>query len=253
MTKSSFMDFRVHSYDSDAFGYICPTSIGGYLQEAAAESASAFGFGLADLNRSGLTWVLVREQYELDAPIRVGDSLTIETWPSGVERRAALRDFRLLRNGREIGRALTSWLVLETASRRPIRPSQVLPQEFHPETLHVLPVWREPIPMPCSRETERRFPLRFSDIDVNLHVTNTSYVSWAIETVEESTWRERWICGLDIQFLAECSLGAWVAVHTGSLESECLVHSMTREQDSKEIARACTRWASRPAPAGLFP
>jgi len=242
MTNLTRTAFPIRSYDLDAFGLLSPTALGGFLQEAAAVSANSLGFGLAELNHQGMTWVLVREQFELDAPIRGGDNVLIETWPSGVDRRAALRDFRIFSNDREVGRALTSWLVLETASRRPVRPTRVLPVEMHAETRHVIPSWTEPIALPEALQGERNVEVRYSDIDANLHVTNTSYVSWVVDAVDELTWRERWLQGLDIQFLAECSLGSRIVTRTGSLGHESRLHSVTREQDNKEIARARSFW-----------
>jgi medium-chain acyl-[acyl-carrier-protein] hydrolase len=244
MAETLQTSFRVHNYDVDAFGYLSPRSLAGFFQEAAARSADTLGFGLTDLNRRGLTWVLVREQFELDEPIRTGDVVSVETWPSGVTRRAALRDFRILKNDHEMGRALTSWLVLDLASRRPVRPQDVLPEAIHVEMGHVLPVSSESLPMPEAAAVERKFEVRFSDIDANLHVTNASYVEWAMEAICEKTWHSRWLSGLDIQFMSECSLGSRVISRSASLEGQML-HSIVREGDSKELARMRSSWVPR--------
>src|SRR3990172_8664176 len=111
--------FTVHSFDSDAFGHLAPAALAGYLQEAAGRSAEALGYGLAPLQRQGLTWVLAREQVVLDRAVSWRDVLEIETWPSGIDRRAAFRDFRLWQSGVEVGRALTTWFALDLATRRP--------------------------------------------------------------------------------------------------------------------------------------
>ncbi len=213
----------------------------GYLQEAAGQSADDLGFGLRDLNRQGLTWVLVREQFELDEPVSFGDVLEVETWPSGIDRWAALRDFRLFKDHREIGRALTSWFVLDVASRHPVRPTNVLTEQYRVQTPHVLPLRGEPLKTVENAELERRFHVRFSDIDANSHVTNASYIAWVMEALAEADWRNLWLRSLDIEFLAECSLGA--VVHSRSFANEAAhFHSVFREQDSKELARAVTTW-----------
>jgi len=116
--------FAVHSFDADAFGLLSPVALAGYLQEAAGRSADTLGFGMSRLNEQGLAWVLSRQQVVLDVPVRMGDALVVETWPAGIDRISALRDFRLWRDGVEVGRALTSWLVMELATRRPRRPDR---------------------------------------------------------------------------------------------------------------------------------
>ena len=237
--------FTVHSFDSDAFGHLAPAALAGYLQEAAGRSADALGFGLAHLQQLGATWVLARERVVLDRPIRWGDTLTVETWPSGLERLAALRDFVLRRDGLEIGRALTTWFALDLATRKPLRPDRLLPERFHAQPDHVLAVAEPPLPEVTSPETERRFQVRFADIDANQHVTNASYVAWALEAVEEGCWRDERLVGLDVQFLAECHRGSYVRSRSAARGDGTRLHAIVRVEDGKELARARTIWAPR--------
>jgi len=242
--ETSRTAFFVHSFDSDAFGRLSAVALAGYLQEAAGRSADNLGFGLRDLNRQSLTWVLVREHFELDEPVYFGDTLEVETWPSGIDRWAALRDFRLFKNQREVGRALSSWFVLDLVNRHPVRPRNILPEEYHEQAVHVLPLRADPLTTVGTATLERQFHVRFSDIDANLHVTNASYIAWVMESVTEAEWRNLWLRSLDIEFLAECALGA--VVNSRSLSNgETHLHSVFREQDSKELAREVTVWNTK--------
>jgi len=234
--------FSVRSFDIDAYGYLSPARMAGYFQQAASESADALGFGLTDLNRRGLTWVVVRQQWELDEALMLGDELCVETWPSGIERWAALRDFRLLKEGREVGRAVTSWLVLDMTSRRPVRPSTILGASFETQGLHVVQPAVEPIAVLKADSEQRRFAVRYSDIDVNHHVTNASYVGWAIEAIAASTWSDCRLATFDVQFMAECGLGASVVSRSTLQGADCWLHSIVREDDQKELARAISTW-----------
>jgi acyl-ACP thioesterase len=244
LTRASFV---VHSFDADAFGHLMPAALAGYLQEAAGRSADALGFGFADLNRQGLTWVLARQQVELDAPIRWGETLEVETWPSGLDRLAALRDFRLRKDGEEIGRALTTWFALNLETRRPARPDQFLPKERHAQTPHLLPAGQPPLPGLNQPEIERRFQVRFADIDANLHVTNASYLAWALEAIDAEAWRGLRLGALDLQFLAECNHGSFVRSRSAPFGERARLHAIVREEDGKEVARARTTWVTREA------
>jgi acyl-ACP thioesterase len=92
---------------------------------------------------------------------------------------------------------------------------------------------------------ERRFQVRFADIDANLHVTNATYVAWALEAVEEPFWRAHRLAALDVQFLAECNLGAFVRSRSAADGERARLHAIVREADGKEVARARTAWAAR--------
>jgi acyl-ACP thioesterase len=238
-------DFTVHTFDADAFGHLAPAALAGYLQEAAGRSADALGFGFADLNRQGSTWVLARQRVVLDEPVRSGETLTIETWPSGLDRLAALRDFVLRRGGVEVGRALTTWFVLDVRTRRPVRPDRLLPEHLHAQVAHVLSPAEPPLPELSTPEEERRFQVRLADIDANQHVTNASYVAWVLEALDEASWRDRRLAALDLQFLAECRRGSYVRSRSSTQADGTRLHAIVREEDGKELARARTGWAPR--------
>jgi acyl-CoA thioesterase FadM len=244
MMESTSATFTVHSFDADAFGYLAPASLAGYLQEAALRSSAVLGYGLADLNCQGLTWVLVREQVVLDVPLRLGDVVEVVTWPSGLDRLAALRDFRILRSGVEVGRALTTRLAIDLATRRPVRPNRVLPERLHAQAEHVLSPSTQPLPVLSEAAIDRRFQVRFADIDTNLHATSATYVAWALEAVEEATWRGERMTALDVQFLTECNLGSRVRSLSGLEGDGKRLHAIVREEDGKELARLRTTWTA---------
>jgi acyl-ACP thioesterase len=242
VTRASF---TVHSFDADAFGLLSPVALAGYLQEAAGLSAEALGFGNSLLNARGLAWVLARQRLVLDTPVRRGDTLTVETWPAGIDRVTALRDFRLLRDGLEVGRALTGWLVMDLSSRRPGRPDRLLPPERHAQTGHVLPLPAGPLPALATPSMEKRFLVRYADIDANRHVTNASYIGWALEAVEEPVWQGQRLAELDVQFLAEARHGQYVRSRAAEDGDGGRLHEVVREEDGKALARARTRWVAR--------
>jgi medium-chain acyl-[acyl-carrier-protein] hydrolase len=237
--------FTVHSFDADAFGLLTPAALAGYLQEVAGRSADSLGVGISALNTRGLTWVLARQQLVLDAPVRRGDALTVETWPSGLDRLWALRDFRLRLGGVEVGRAFTTWLVMDLASRRPGRPDRLLPPGLHAQTEHVLAPGAPPVPTLAVEGVEKRFQVRFADIDANRHVTNASYIGWALEAVEEPLWQSQRLAGLDVQFLAEATYGHFVRSRSAPDGDGARLHAVVREEDGKELARARTEWVAR--------
>ncbi len=237
--------FTVHSFDADAFGLLSAAALAGYLQEAAGRSADTLGFGMGHLHLRGLAWVLARQQVVLDAPIRFGDSLTVETWPAGLDRISALRDFRLWRDGVEVGRALTSWLVMELATRRPRRPDRILPPERHAQTGHVMPLPAAPVPALSAPVLEKRFQVRFADIDAVRHVTNASYIGWAMEAIDEPAWQAQRLATLDVQFLAETTHGHTVLSRSCPDGEGARLHAVVREEDGKELARARTTWVAR--------
>ncbi len=239
-------EFPIHSYEVDAFGLVAPAALAGFLQEAAGLHAVAMGCGREALMTRGLTWVLHRQRVEVERPVALGDVLSVETWPTGVDRLAALRDFRARRgDGAAVLRATTRWLVMDLRTRRPVRPERVLEAPFREERDRLFPGWDGEIPAAAGWEAERRFEIRYQDIDVNMHVTNASYVAWAVETAPAEVWRGARLGALEAQYLAECAHGSSVVARRARLGESAFLHGLFREEDGRELARLRTTWVAR--------
>jgi medium-chain acyl-[acyl-carrier-protein] hydrolase len=239
--------FPVHTYEVDAFGTLEVPALSGYLQEVAGLHAADLGVGIDVLRAKGLTWVLARQRLELPLPVSLGDTLEIETWPSGVERLAATREFVVRRgDGAEAARATTQWYVLDLASRRPVRPGEVLDPRFpRPASPHVAPLAPGKLPAPASWDLEKRFQVRYADIDVNMHVTNASYVTWAIEAAPVELWRAARVASVEVHYLAEGLHGHAILSRLARTGEATYAHAIVREDDGKELARLVTGWVPR--------
>jgi medium-chain acyl-[acyl-carrier-protein] hydrolase len=238
--------FGVHSYDVDAFGTLTLPALSGFMGELAGAHASELGVGLETLMPKGVTWVLARQRIENPVAVRLGETIEIETWPAGLDRLAALRDFVVRRaDGSEVARATTHWFVLDLATRRPVRPEEVLDPRFpRPPTP---PVLAPPGKLPplSGWEFQKRFHVRYADIDLNLHVTNTSYLAWAIEAVPRALWQASRLAAVEVTFLAECLYGSAVLSRLAQRGEGAYAHAIVREEDEKELARLATTWVKR--------
>ena len=239
--------FPVHSYEVDAFGTLEVPALSGYLQEVAGQQAAALGVGLEALRAKGLTWVLARQRLELPLPVSLGDTLDVETWPSGLERLAATREFVVRRgDGAEAARATTLWYVLDLATRRLVRPKEVLDARFpRPRQPAVAPLAHGKLPALAGWELQKRFHVRYADIDQNLHVTNASYVTWAIEAMPVELWRTSRLGAVEVQYLAEELHGAAILSRVARTGPASFAHAIVREEDGKELARLTTDWTPR--------
>lgn len=237
--------FTVRVLDADAFGRLTPVALAGYLSEAAGRHAEALGAGMDLLASRGQAWVLARSRMEIGGEARAGDLLEVETWPSGASRLWALRDFAVRGQRGEVARAITAWLVIDLQTRRPVRPDKVLDPRLHAEREHVLPPPDGKLPPLAAAAAERRFAIRWLDIDRNRHATNTAYLGWALEAVPEETWSGGRLASLEVDYLAECTYGSQVLSRAAPGADGELLHAVVREEDGRELARLRTRWVPR--------
>jgi acyl-ACP thioesterase len=238
--------FPVRSYDADAFGLLAAPALAGYLQDIAGRHAEALGVGMEALRALGQAWVLGRQRIEILRPIAEGELLEIETWPSGANRLLALRDFAVRgRGGEEVARAVTAWFVMDLATRRTLRPDRVLDPRLHPAQEHALPPPESKLPELATPQVEKRFEVRYQDIDRVMHVANSRYLAWALEAVPREVWEERRLASLEAHYLAECRLGSAVLSRSAPAGDGAFLHAVVREEDGRELARLRTAWVPR--------
>ncbi len=119
--------FTLRAYEVDRGGRASLPTVCNWLQEAAGNHAAHLGWSVHDLGARGQTWVLARLRLHLARPISWGETVRVTTWPAGTHRLFALRDFRVVdANGDEVAAATTSWMLMQLATRRPVRPPREL-------------------------------------------------------------------------------------------------------------------------------
>lgn len=154
------------------------SSLCGYFQEIAGVHAGHLGFGIDDIRQEGLVWVLSRLEIVFTGFPKWGESIILETWPSGNERLFYRREFIVSRpTGKKIINAASFWLLINAQTRRP--KLQPLPPgiEKANQGKYALMVMKEPISPVFEGESEM-IPVRYGDLDLNWHVNNLRYIQW---------------------------------------------------------------------------
>ena len=171
------------TYQADRHGFIRPVMLMNELQSIADTHAEILGVGRTFCIANKLAWVVTHYLVEIDEPPRDGEELEFATWPSKHESVKAARDF-LIRSadGRVKVRATSQWVMIDLETRKPVRLGDKLPSvwEVLPERALDMPFEKFP-----DFETEvcAGFQTRYDDVDVNQHVNNAVYASWATESV----------------------------------------------------------------------
>ena len=78
-----YEDFRVRSYETNVNGVASAQTICNYLQEVAGNHATKLGFGVDQLLKKNLTWMLSRLHVQFFRYPQWREIINIETWPSG--------------------------------------------------------------------------------------------------------------------------------------------------------------------------
>lgn len=240
--------YTVHLFDTDAHGFLSVRGLWDFLQETAGYHTQLLGVAPEDLRPRGLAWILSRLRMRVGRYPTLGEKVTVRTWPVGVEKLFALRDFSVRDAGdAQIACATSAWLALKLDSLRPVRVQSV----FDPPGMDSLPraldADMEKLPGPSHADREWSAAVRFADLDANRHVGNSRYVEWVVESAGWDLLDGSMVAELGIDFLSETTYGGDIVVRTqlDPLDPRRLSHAVVRTGDGVDAARAQTSWRPR--------
>ena len=244
MDRTFTKRFPVYTFNVDFEGKARLTFLLDLLQDVAREHAALLKVSIFDLQAKGLTWVLSRYHVRTYRYPAMGETVEVQTWPSGKKGVFALRDFEVRdRDGCLLLEATTSWLIISMAEKQPVRMDTVFLDEHILDRRAIADDFGR-LPAPDRRDREAAFRVLDRDLDFNRHVNNVVYVHWALEGMPEDVLRTRRPAEVEVVYKAEAFYGeevvAGVQVPYGP--DGAFVHDIIRKSDGVELARLRTSW-----------
>jgi medium-chain acyl-[acyl-carrier-protein] hydrolase len=110
--------YKIKSYDVDCEQKLKLPSLFNYLQEVAGNQAESIGVGFEVLKQKNLFWVLSRMKIQIHNMPKWNDEIIVYTWPKGIDKLFALRDFEITNNeGKLLISATSCWLLIDTIQK----------------------------------------------------------------------------------------------------------------------------------------
>lgn len=231
--------YTVRISDCDVGGHFRTSTLVKELLELGEDQAALFNLDRRTLLEKGVCWVLYRQAGAIRRQLTFGDQLTAVTWPGEISGPVFPRYFALFdQQGAAIGEGVTSWVLMDVNTRRPLRPS-VLPG--------VLPVSdaRPPsMPLPGMLRMENAAPIGqrtvvYSDLDVNGHMNNARYIDWVLDTQDASAIAARGVSAWQLNYITEAKLGEVLELYAQPDGSAVLTQGK-RASDGRVVFEART-------------
>ncbi len=202
--------FPISIAETDCTGRIKPVVILNYMQDIAEKSINKYDKKLScnDLISNGFGWFLIRYRIEFENDLKDIKEIKVQTESRGSQRLNAYRDFEVFDNltGKRILKAATTWMIVDLNNKSVVNISQKFPELFSFEKREDDLVLQK-LKSPETIDREKLFSVRFDDLDVNNHVNNTVYISWALEALDFEFRKTNTLKSLDIYFKHEAKYG----------------------------------------------
>jgi len=242
-------DHVIRSYEVDSCGRLSVVSFCNYMQEAAANHAHALGVSIHQLIQQNVTWVLSRLALRIHFRPEWGETIRVQTWPSGTRGPFSLRDFRLTGgDNRPLGESVTAWLLIDTTTRLPLRRVPFVSERLpHVKAEHPLINDLGKLPGLNGHDHEETFRVRHGDLDFNRHVNNVRYIKWVMGNLPPDILDNAVLTDLEVNYIAEAFSGDRVLARCLKLKEKGLsfLHVILREGNGQELLRAKTAWKPR--------
>lgn len=172
---------RIYNHYTNYKGRLFVKTLCDLFNDVAEGQTVQLGVDVDTLNQSGQTWMLHRLHIRMDKMPKIGETVVLETWPSGIDRLFALRDYCMLReSGEVLLNATSEWMLIDLKRRRPLRQTDRVIEMSTSHRIEKLQLGQllDEKEVPETLQDSRSFTATFDNIDFNGHVTQASYMRW---------------------------------------------------------------------------
>jgi acyl-CoA thioester hydrolase len=105
--------------DIDELGHVSNLIYLRWVQEVALAHSVALGWDMTRYHASGAVFMVRRHEIDYVSQVTLGETLRAETWVDSWRLASCIRKTELLRDGKIVARAATTWAMISLASGRP--------------------------------------------------------------------------------------------------------------------------------------
>jgi acyl-ACP thioesterase len=236
---------KVRAFDVDANDRLKVNTILNYFQDAASNDAERLGFGYSVFVPIGLVWVLSWAKYEFFQYPKFGEEVKIQTWGKKQFKLYSIRDY-LMRNIEDkiICKGTSAWLLLDSKSLRPKILSQLFPEMKMHDSENALTDLPQKIVSSAQPELIYTTQIRYSDIDLNQHANNASYIKFMVDCYDKDFHKENTIKSLVVSFNSESKYGDEIQLFKGIEKENPLTHyiEVKNRTNSKKVFQSIIEW-----------
>ena len=239
-------EFSVHLHHIGSNGLARPSLLFDCFQDAASEQSACLGFSIPELMDRGLTWVVSRYRVNVCRYPRWQERIRVTTWRSPQQDHTAPREFVILdADNRTIARARGIFILLDRSTSRPVSPTDHIPRyPIADET--VFEDDFQALPAVDLPDRSTRIHVRRDDLDLNRHVNNTRYITFALESVPGPIMGNHMPDRIDISFFKSAGYGdtiqSLIQQHQDPGGRPQFIHQLVSEPEPLEYCRLSTSW-----------
>ena len=224
--------YQLRYTDVDPYDNLKLSSLLSFLEESACLSADELGFGYDDIAPKHLGFIVVNWYIKLYKSIKLGDVLSVHTWPLKPGRVIFLRDYELYCGEEKVGVCTARWCMIDTVKFLPVPTSVFFSDnsfdDYNTERSIEFSDWK--IPTISDGDTVYTKTVMFSDYDHYFHVNNTKYADFMFDVFSVEELQGKSLNSAQITYVKQCKEGERIAFSKEKRDSFYLVEGKVGEE-----------------------
>lgn len=196
-------DYKLRNSDFDFKDELKPSALLALTQESACLSGDELGFGYYDLQPKNFGFIIVNTYCEIDRPVSLGESLTVETWPLPPRHVIFERGYRVKSAGATVARLASRWCLVDLKDFSLLTPDKLGEVHtncpYNPEKSVEVPCWK--IPKLIDRgEAAYALTVKNSVCDHYFHANNTRYADFFFDCFTMDELKDKKLLSFQIAY-----------------------------------------------------
>ena len=203
--------FSLTPMQVDRYGRATPAALLYLVQEAAGSHCALLQVDHDTLSHKHLFWAVTRNRVQITRLPRLGETITVETWPMPTTRVAYPRSVVAYdENHRELFRSISLWVLMDSVSRGMILPGKSGIVVNGTLTGTELTAPHAIATRPMSNTLCRT--VGYTLLDRNGHMNNTRYLDWVFDLLPSDFHQNHPVQEFTVCYLNEAREGDTVAL-----------------------------------------
>jgi acyl-ACP thioesterase len=200
--------YEIRYTDVDFADCLKLSSLMSMMEESACLSADELDFGYAVLQPKNIGFIIVNWYIELFRPIKLGESVQINTWAVKPKRLIVFRDFEIYCGDEKVGVATSRWCMVDLNNFAMLPTSCIFEndtREYNDFRSVEFNSWKIPAVNENCISYEKS--VSYSDYDHYYHLNNTKYADLLLDAFSVDELKNKYIASAQVTYVKQCKLG----------------------------------------------
>lgn len=222
--------YKIRFHEVDCLNRLKETVLLNFLQDIASIDAETIGVGYSKIKDKNIGWFLTKYYINIFKPFNNTKEIKIVSLSKGAIKINCFRDFDIYNSSNEkIGEATSCWILNNLETGKIIPPANLFHAFEIPNKTQLRSTFPK-IPAIQKIDFQGEHTALFSELDVNKHVNNSTYLTWANDILPIEILTKTRIAQLEIQYKKQVKYGEKIIIFAEyDKENEIITHELKSE------------------------